>query len=141
MSKLADVDDHDLRDALSAVSEAKPAKRLMIALAYKDGVPVSTLSERYGIPRSTLYYWLDRFEAEPIEKAIEDEKRPGRPRKLSSEEQRAIRADLEGTPDEVGYEADEWTPLLLRDHIERETGVSYSVGHTRRLLRELTERS
>ncbi|WP_129115533.1 helix-turn-helix domain-containing protein [Halegenticoccus tardaugens] len=138
MSKLADVDADAIREALGAASEAKPAKRLMVALAYKDGVAVSTLSKRYGIPRSTVYYWLDRFENESIEDAIEDEKRPGRPRKLSAVEQEVIRGDLGKPPAEHGYDAAEWTPVLLREHIERRTGVSYSLGHTRRLLSELS---
>ena len=77
MTKLATVAVDDLHEALEDVATGKAAKRLMIALAYKDGVSVETVCERYDIPRSTVYYWLDRFEEMPIEKAIEDEDRPG----------------------------------------------------------------
>ena len=61
-NKLKEVDGDTLRDALGEASSAKAAKRLMIALAYADGVRVETLSERYDIPRATVYSWLDHFE-------------------------------------------------------------------------------
>ena len=65
-NKLEDVDADTLRDALGKASSAKAAKRLMIALAYADGVRVETLSERYDIPRATVYSWLDRFEQQSM---------------------------------------------------------------------------
>lgn len=82
MNKLDDIDVGALRDALEETSSAKAAKRLMIALAYADGVRVEALSDRYDIPRATVYSWLDRFEQQSISEAIEDESRPGRPSKL-----------------------------------------------------------
>ncbi|SFR74701.1 Transposase [Halogeometricum rufum] len=137
MVKLDDVDPEELRRTLADVDSAKEAKRLVVALDYLDDVPVSVLAERYGIPRSTLYYWLDRFETEPISEAITDEDRPGRPRKLDDRDRKRLSEHLEASPGEHAYDADEWTPELVRDHVERVFGVSYSVGHVRRLLREL----
>jgi transposase len=139
MTKLDDVDADELRRTLSTVESAKAAKRIVVALDYLDGVSVSTLARRYGIPRSTLYYWLDRFESEPIRVAVTDEERPGRPRKLDDDGRETLRNHLESSPTEYGYEAPEWTPELVRDHIEDTFGVSYSVGHVRRLRRELDE--
>ena len=55
MNKLEDVDMVALRETLRDASNAKATKRLMIALAYADRVRVDTLSERYGIPRATVY--------------------------------------------------------------------------------------
>ncbi|WP_162224626.1 helix-turn-helix domain-containing protein, partial [Halorussus amylolyticus] len=66
MDKLDGVSRDALRDELEAAETAKAAKRLMVALAYKDGVSVAALSERYGIPKSTLYYWLDRLADGPV---------------------------------------------------------------------------
>lgn len=77
MNKLEAIDPDALREALAETSDPKAVKGLMIALAYCDGVPVETLSERYGISRSTVYSGFDRFENEPITEAIRDEHRPG----------------------------------------------------------------
>lgn len=142
MDKLADVSAEGLRTALSNVESAKAAKRLMVALDYKDDVSVAVLAERYGIPRSTLYYWLDRFEEQSIADAIEDEPRPGRPPRLTDSARESLQADLSEDPAVHGYGGSddstdrEWTPELVRSHVEREYGVSYSLGHIRRLLRE-----
>jgi transposase len=129
MGKLEDTDPVELREALADVESAKATKRLMIALAYMDGTPVTVLSERYDIPGSTIYYWLDRFEDRSVEDAIEDEKRPGRPSKLADDERAAFEAALQQPPSAAGYDADEWTPELAQRHLDEAFDVSYSVGH------------
>lgn len=136
MNKLADVDIETLQAALATASSAKAAKRLMVALAYADGVRVETLSERYDIPRATVYSWLDRFEQQSVSDAIEDESRPGRPPKLDVSQREQLADVLAKSPTEQGYGASEWTPELARRHIERTYDVTYSLGHVRRLLRE-----
>lgn len=139
MSKLEDVSAERLRDALDDVTDAKAAKRLMIALSYKDDESVEAMSERYGIPMATLYSWLDRFETKSIPEALEDEQRPGRPPKLATAEREALRNDLDQPPTAHGYDADDWTPELIQTHIETAYDVTYSVGHVRTLLRELKQ--
>lgn len=135
MGKLSTVSVDDLHVALECVSTGKGAKRLMVALAYKDGVLVETLSERYDIPRSTVYYWLDRFEELSIDEAIEDEDRPGRPPALRDDEREQLQAELAQSPDNFGFDATTWSTELVRDHIENQYGVTYSYGHVRRLRR------
>jgi transposase len=127
----------ELREALAAAETPKAVKRLVIALAYLDGVPVGTLVERYGIPQSTVYSWLDRFEERPLADALYDDDRPGRPPKLDAEERAALAAHLGDPPGEFGFDEPAWTPELLREHVHRAFGVRYSVGHARRLLAEL----
>lgn len=139
MSKLEDVSAERLREALAEVTDAKAAKRLMVALSYKDDESVEAMSERYGIPMATLYSWLDRFETKSIPEAIEDEQRPGRPPKLSADERESLREDLDQSPTAHGYDADDWTPELLQTHIETAYDTTYSVGHVRTLIRELSE--
>ena len=135
MAKLSRVAVDDLQAALADVSAGKAAKRLMIALAYKDGISVDTLSDRYAIPRSTIYYWLDRFEEMPIHEAIEDEDRPGRPPALTESERERVKADLQNPPSAYGFEVDLWSIETLQKHIIDKYRVEYSKGHIRRLLR------
>ncbi|MCL7417733.1 MAG: helix-turn-helix domain-containing protein [Halalkalicoccus sp.] len=135
MTKLDAIPAADLREALSETTDHKAVRRLMVALAYKDGDSVDRLSDLYGIPTSTVYYWLDRFEERGIERGLEDESRPGRPAKLDEEDRKSLTADLALSPTDLGYDADEWGPKLARDHIRREYGIEYSLGHVRRLLR------
>lgn len=127
----------DLRRQLDEATDAKEAQRIMIALAHLDGVSVTTLSERYDLPQSTVYYWLSRFSERSVEDAAADDSRPGRPSELSDAERDELAAVLGEPPREHGYDADEWKADLVADLLEREYGVSYSLGHVRRLLRQL----
>lgn len=136
MDKLDGVPVATLRKALERAEDAKAAKRLMIAIAYRDGVDVATLSDRYGLPESTIYYWLDRFEEQPVDAAATDDSAPGRPAKLAPEQRELVGEWLRRSPREQGVDAAEWTPELLRKRIRQEFGVDYSLGHVRRLLRE-----
>lgn len=133
MNKLATVAVDDLQEVLEDVATGKAAKRLMIAPAYKDGVAVDTLSERYAIPRSTLYYWLDRFEELSLDEAIEDDDRPGRPPALTADERQQLKAELTQSPDVFEFDAESWSTELIHAHIKDSYGVTYSYGHIRRL--------
>jgi transposase len=136
MNKLDGVPLASLRQELDAAESPKAVKRLMVAIAYKDGVPVSVLSDRYDVPESTLYYWLDRIADKPLAEAVEDDDRPGRPAELDGPEREALFDALADSPEAHGFEASSWTPDLVREFIEREFGVSYSLGHVRRLVRK-----
>ena len=135
MEKLSQVSQDALQEALNDVMTGKAAKRLMIALAYKDGVSVTILSKRYDIPQSTVYYWLNRFEEMPIEEAIQDEPRPGRPPALTQDEQEQLYADLQESPQIFEYDEEYWSSEMIQQHILNRYGVEYSEGHIRRLLR------
>ncbi|NHN61252.1 MULTISPECIES: helix-turn-helix domain-containing protein [Halorussus] len=136
MDKLDGVSLSSLRDQLGAAETPKATKRVMVAIAYKDGVPVSVLSERYDVPESTLYYWLDRIADNPLAEAVEDDDRPGRPSELDDADREALFDALADSPDAYGFDAESWTPRLAREFVEREFGVSYSLGHVRRLMRQ-----
>ena len=135
MTELEDIDTGALREALAGATDPKAVKRLMIALAYNDGVPVETLSERYGIARSTVYFWLDRFEGGSIAGAIYDDHRSGRPPSLDEREREHLNRVLQRRPEDVGFEQTFWTPELVQEYVQREYDVSYSLGHIRRFLR------
>lgn len=136
MDKLDGVSLSALQEQLDGAESPKATKRLMVAIAYKDGVSVSRLSDRYGLPESTLYYWLDRIAEKPVSEAVEDDDRPGRPSELDDAERRALFGALADSPNEHGFEESSWTPELVREFVEREYGVSYSLGHVRRLIRQ-----
>lgn len=127
----------DLRAALDEHGDP-PTLRLVVALAYRDGVPVAEVADRYGLPERTVYDWLGRFDdAETVEDAVFDASRPGRPPALDDEARAELAWTLRRSPSAAGYDAEAWTPALLREHVDRAFGVDYSVRHVRRLFREL----
>lgn len=136
MEHLDDVSVDDLQRALDEVEGKKPAQRLIAAIAYKNGVTQTELAEWYGVQRRTIYSWLTRLEDQPLERAAVDEHRPGRPRKLTDAQQRELTATLQESPSEVGYDADWWTPALVRRHLREAFDADYSLPSCRRLMRE-----
>jgi transposase len=78
----------ELQDALDNVEGNKPTQRLLAAIAYKNDVTQTELAEWYGTGRRTIYSWLMRLDTdEPLDRAVVDDKRTGRKRKLSDSRQ------------------------------------------------------
>lgn len=71
----------------------------------------------------------------PIDEAIEDEERPGRPPALTQNEREQLRADIRKSPHGYGFSVDSWSIENIQSHIAREHNVDYSEGHIRRMLR------
>jgi transposase len=126
----------ELRATLDQVDSKTPAMRLVVALNHKHGLTQTDIAEQYGLARKTVYNWLTRFEAQPLNEAIADNDRPGRPRKLSSDQQQRLADLLRNLPHEAGYDAENWTPGLVRQLIKDEFRIEYSIPHVRRLMHE-----
>ena len=136
MAHLEEVTVAELQQALATVDGKKPTQRLITAIAYKHGVTQTELAEWYDVQRRTIYNWLSRFDERPIEAAITDDDRPGRPRKLASEQQKQLYETLRTSPSEAGFEASSWTPALVKEHVAETFDVDYSEPSCRRLLQE-----
>lgn len=140
MDRLTDVSIDRLRDALAAAEGKRATLRVVVGINYAAGVSPATLSEWYGISRTTVYNWLDRLEdldEMPAEAALRDEPRPGRPPKLDAERREQLRESLREPPAAAGYEAEEWHPRLVRRYLAERFGVEYSLRHVRRLVGDL----
>ncbi|MFB6107296.1 MAG: helix-turn-helix domain-containing protein [Haloplanus sp.] len=136
MDHLDELSVDDLRRALDEVERKKPTQRLMVAIAYKHGVSQTDLAEWYGVERRTIYNWLRRLEERPLDRAVRDERRSGRPRKLGDEGWTQVRETLHAPPSDAGYDASTWTPALLQRHLAEAFDAHYSRPSCRRLLRE-----
>jgi len=136
MGHLDDIAVEDLQQALDEVEGKKPAQRLIAAIAYKNGISQTELAEWYGVQRRTIYSWLKRLEERPLTQAVSDGQRSGRPRKLSETQQRRLEARLHEAPAEVGYDAETWTPALVRRYLDEQFDVAYSQPSCRRLMKE-----
>ena len=121
----------------SNVDGKKPIRRLLAAIAYKNGVTQTELAEWYGLQRRTIYSWLTRLDTdEPLEQAVTDVHRSGRNRKLSEKDQEQFEATVHESPEEVGLDAPAWTPALVQQYLDETCGVEYSIPSCRRLLKE-----
>ena len=137
MNHLDEISVEELQSALNNVKEKKPTQRLLAAIAYKKDVTQTELAEWHGVQRRTIYNWLQRLDAdEPLEQAVSDVQRPGRTRKLSEAQEKALENILQDPPEKVGIDAPTWTPAIAQDYLKKTYDVEYSLPSCRRLLKE-----
>lgn len=128
-----------LRQCLTEVEGKTAAKRIMVGINHKEGVPQTELADWYNVSRTTIHNWLDRLERlseEPLEEVVYDDERPGRPSKLDSSQQKQLAEVLKKPPKEAGYKAPEWTPKLAQAYIEEMFHVEYTLSYVREILHE-----
>ncbi|AKU09372.1 transposase (plasmid) [Haloferax gibbonsii] len=137
MKHLDEITVEELQDALDNVDGKKPTQRILAAIAYKNGVTQTELAEWYDVQRRTIYSWLKRLDTdESLERAVSDDKRTGRKRKLSESQQSKFEEAVHGPPQEVGIDAPAWTPALAQNFLEETYDIKYSIPSCRRLLKE-----
>ena len=141
MARLEHLTVEQLHDALDEVNGKRPIQRILAAISYKDGVTQETLADRHGVSQKTIYSWLQRFTPESLDgttiaQSATDDDRPGRPRRLTDEEQNQLENHLHEPPAAAGIEAPAWTPALLQEFLRDTFDVEYSRPSCRRLLKE-----
>lgn len=136
MAKLEDVSVADLHEALDAAVGKKETQRLMLAILYKQGPSVPMLSDWFDMRERTVYDWFDRLEAEPLDEAIHDKPRPGRPPKLTDEQRATFEAALDDAPPDHGIEASAWTPAVAQTYLREQFDAEFTRRHVRRLLHD-----
>lgn len=136
MDHLDEISVEELQAALDEVDGAKPAQRLLAAIAYKNGVSQTDLADWYGVQRRTIYSWLMRLESRPLADAVVDADRSGRPRKLTADQRETFEETLQQPPSEVGVDASAWSPPLVQRYLRETFDVEYSRPSCRRLMKE-----
>ena len=137
MDYLDDISVEELQDALDNVDRKKPVERLLAAIAYKNGVTQTELAEWYDVQRRTIHNWLKRLDTdESLERAVSDDKRTGRKRKLSESQQKEFEETVHESPEKAGIDTPAWTPAIVQEYLEETYDVEYSIPSCRRLLKE-----
>ncbi|WP_224337791.1 IS630 family transposase [Haloprofundus halobius] len=136
MKRLTGITVDDLQNVLESVDDKKPAQRLFVAIAYKNGVTQSELAKWFDVERKTIYNWLTRLEERDFECAVLDEDRPGRPRKLTDEQLNELESVLQNPPTGSRFDAPAWTTELLQRFIRDQFNIDYSRPSCRRLMKE-----
>jgi transposase len=97
---------------------ARKLKRAQILLAADTGVPDEAIAETLGVGGSTVYRTKRRFVEGNLEKALDEELRPGAARKLTGQEEALLVATACSRPPDGRAR---WTIELLADEIVRLT--------------------
>lgn len=108
----------------------------MTALTDADWCASGDVERAIRYARTTLYHRFNRFTERSSTDAVMNGHRRDGPTKLNEHEQMEFVGTLQRSPTVVGFARSSWTSELLREHIEHGYGVSYSLDHTRRLVRQ-----
>ena len=136
MARLENVSIEELEAALDDATGKRETQRLLVAIIYKRGPSVPMIAEWLDTREATIYRWFDRMESEPLEQAITDRPKPGRPPKLDDADLAAFRDAVQEPPSAVGYDQPAWSTQLAQRYLAEEFGVEYTIRHVQRLLKE-----
>ena len=101
----------------------------------EDGLTVTDVAHAYGINRSTIHRWLNRFAGDG-ENGLERCPVPGRPRKVAGLDADALIDIVLAPATRFGYETDFWTTRRLIQVIAGRFGVALSKQTVMRRLHE-----
>lgn len=103
--------------------------------AVRDGMSRRGVAAAYGVERSTLYRWMQKYEVRG-ESGLDRQAGSGRPRKLEKLNENELRALVLQGAQHFGYETDLWTVGRLRRIIAEEFSLVLSKNTVWRRLRD-----
>lgn len=112
-------------------------QRLHLLLLLREGYTQREVSDMLHISVGKVPFWKARFEKEGIE-GLKNKQRSGRPTKLSKK----IISSLSKQLKNIKSKEEEiiiagWNTKQIKNIIQEETGISYTVRHVRRLSHKL----
>lgn len=111
--------------------------RRRVIEAVEDGLHPEDAAIAYGCGRSTVYGWLANYDAGGMA-ALSVKKPPGATPKLNGKQIARLRQWIVGKdPRQLQFDYALWTREIIRDLIEREFGVTYTLQGLGKLLSRL----
>jgi transposase len=126
-----------LERQLRSTRDARVYRRTLAVLEVARGEPVTSVARRLRVTLRAVYHWLATYGRDHAPDALADRDRSGRPRLLTPSDRELLRELLGRSPQEVGYFAAQWTVPLLRQHLTRCIGRTFSDDTLRRELQRL----
>lgn len=125
-----------LRTLYAVETNSKAKLRLLAALKRKKGETISEIAADLEKPVMTVHNWLKAFDEYGVRRRY-DIKRSGRPKRLSTEQLKALRKDLLKKPSKLGFDEGLWSTRLVQEHVKQKHGVLFVSRHMNRLLHEI----
>jgi transposase len=125
-----------LEEHLRVTQDAGVFRRTLAVLEVASGRPVAETARLLRTTRPSVYHWLGWFRSAPNPGSLVDHRGGNHPTLWTDELQALLAASLEERPDDLGYQAVEWTAPLLREHLAHWSGTRPSLRSVRRQLRQ-----
>ena len=126
-----------MTDGRKRTVEQKHFIRTMATKRYLAGESPKRIAESYGVSTVSVHRWANAAQAGGLD-ALNPTPPPGRPRKLSAdEEQEVFRWVVGGDPRQLGLDFGLWTRAIIKEQIEERLGVTMSITSVGALLHRL----
>ena len=127
------------RDGRTLDHQTLETIRLMAIERVREGERPSEVIEAYGFNRTTIYKWMKAaFRPGAGIKALRSTKATGRPRSLTSAQERRVFRWINGRdPRQYGLDFGLWTRLVVAQLIEKKFGLRLGVSAVGELLAKL----
>jgi transposase len=113
----------------------REGRRLRAWQLFQQGWHQRQIARALGVSEGAVSQWLAKAR-QAGQSALLDHPHPGRPPRLSPEQQARVQALLRLGAPAFGFRGDLWTRKRVREVIRREFGVTYHPSHIGRLLRQ-----
>ncbi|MBK1662230.1 IS630 family transposase [Paracraurococcus ruber] len=125
-----------LRQAASRTRDADAAHRMLAIALVLEGRSRAEAAASCGMDRQTLRDWVHRYNAAGLA-GLSDRRSPGRPARLTPEQQAAVAGWVRQGPDLQRHGVVRWRRLDLADEIARQFGIGLAERSVGTLLRRL----
>jgi transposase len=113
----------------------REGRRLRAWALFQQGWRQRQIARALGVSEGAVSQWLTKAR-QAGSSALHDRPHPGRPPRLSPEQQAGVLALLRRGAPAFGFRGDLWTRKRIREVIRRQFGITYSPSHLSRLLRQ-----
>jgi transposase len=120
----------------SSQTDWREQRRLQAVKLHERGWRQKKIAEAFGVTEGAVSQWFKKAKTQGVE-ALRHQPPPGRPAKLSPEQQAQLPTLLAKGPEVFGFRGDVWTTERVAQMIEQEFGVSYHPAHCSRLLQQI----
>jgi transposase len=117
----------DIKRCLKTPRDPAVRERLLMVQAALEK-PLRKAAEEFGCTHGKVDFWKKRFEEQGV-RGLKTKEHPGRPRKISEEEERVIKKTVTKKNLTNG-----WRTVHVRELISKKTDVEYTIRHTIRIL-------
>jgi transposase len=112
------------------------SRRLMAAQDLQTGVSQSKVARKYGVSRTTASRWQRALTGKGVE-ALRKRRAPGRPSRLSKDQQAGVAEIYHAGPRSYGFDTDRWTTQRFAEAIYTRFAVRYDPDHVGRIMHRL----